>query len=145
MLSYLAYLVLRNSMEDEQKRASISAIYGIFAFVIMIVFIGILPRMTDSLHPGKGGNPGFNTYDLDNQMRMVFYPAVLAWILLRFIRVHEGLVGSAGLDAQRLLRRVDGPQLSFRRLRILRECRGRSRRVRSPRQALRPPRLGQRD
>lgn len=82
MLSYLAYLVLRNSMEEEQKKATISAIYSIFAFVIMIVFIGILPRMTDSLHPGKGGNPGFNTYDLDNQMKMIFYPAVIGWILL---------------------------------------------------------------
>ena len=69
-------------MEDEQKRATIAAIYGIFAFVIMIVFIGILPRMTDSLHPGKGGNPGFNTYDLNNQMRWIFYPAVIGWILL---------------------------------------------------------------
>jgi len=42
----------------------------------------ILPRMTDSLHPGNGGNPGFNSYDLDSSMRLVFYPAVLAWILV---------------------------------------------------------------
>ena len=35
---------------------------------MMIVFIGILPRMTDSLHPGNGGNPGFNSYDLDNHL-----------------------------------------------------------------------------
>jgi heme exporter protein C len=34
------------------------------------------------LHPGNGGNPGFNKYDLDSNMRMVFYPAVLGWILL---------------------------------------------------------------
>jgi heme exporter protein C len=33
------------------------------------------------LHPGSGGNPGFNAYDLDNRMRMVFYPAVIGWIL----------------------------------------------------------------
>jgi heme exporter protein C len=38
--------------------------------------------MTDSLHPGNGGNPGFNSYDLDSSMRLVFYPAVLAWILV---------------------------------------------------------------
>ncbi|MBD99688.1 MAG: ABC transporter permease [Verrucomicrobia bacterium] len=82
MLIYMAYLVLRASLEDEQKRARISAVYNIFAFVLLIVFIGILPRMTDSLHPGNGGNPGFNNYDLDNNMKLVFYPAVLAWILL---------------------------------------------------------------
>jgi len=49
---------------------------------MMIVFIGILPRMTDSLHPGNGGNPGFGNYDLDSNMRMVFYPAVIGWILI---------------------------------------------------------------
>ncbi len=82
MLIYLAYFVLRGSVEDAQKRARLAAIYNIFAFVMMIVFIGILPRMTDSLHPGNGGNPGFNQYDLDNRMRPVFYSAVLGWILI---------------------------------------------------------------
>jgi len=83
ILIYLAYFVLRNGIEDEpRKKASISAVYNIFAFVMMIVFIGILPRMTDSLHPGNGGNPGFNSYDLDNRLRMVFYPAVIGWILV---------------------------------------------------------------
>jgi heme exporter protein C len=82
VLIYLAYFVLRNAMDDERKRARISAVYNIFAFVMMIVFIGILPRMTDSLHPGNGGNPGFNSYDLDNRLRLVFYPAVLGWIFI---------------------------------------------------------------
>mgnify|MGYP003154091661 FL=1 len=81
MLIYLAYVILRGSIEDEQKRARIAAVYNIFAFVLLLVFIGILPRMTDSLHPGNGGNPGFNNYDLDDNMKMVFYPAVLGWIL----------------------------------------------------------------
>jgi heme exporter protein C len=58
-LLYCAYLVLRNSIDEEQKRAKISAIYNIFAFPIMIVLIFVLPRMTDSLHPGNGGNPAF--------------------------------------------------------------------------------------
>jgi heme exporter protein C len=81
-LMYLAYLVLRNSLDEEQKRAKISAIYNIFSFPVMVVLLFILPRMTDSLHPGNGGNPGFNSYDLDKGMRMVFYPAVLGWILI---------------------------------------------------------------
>ena len=34
------------------------------------------------MHPGSGGNPGFNMYDLDSKMRMVFYPAVIGWILI---------------------------------------------------------------
>lgn len=81
-LMYMAYIVLRGSMDEEQKRAKISAVYNVFAFPVMLVLLFILPRMTDSLHPGNGGNPGFNSYDLDSQMRLVFYPAVIGWILI---------------------------------------------------------------
>lgn len=82
MLIYLAYFVLRNSVEDPQKKARLAGVYNIFAFVMMIVFIGILPRMTDSLHPGNGGNPGFNQYDLNSDMRPIFYAAVIGWSLI---------------------------------------------------------------
>ncbi len=82
MLIYLAYFVLRGSVDDFQKRARLAAVYNIFAFVMMIVFIGILPRITDSLHPGNGGNPGFGGYDLNSQMRWVFYPAVIGFTLI---------------------------------------------------------------
>lgn len=82
ILLYFAYLVLRNAIDEEQKRAKISAIYNIFAFPIMVVLLFVLPRLSDSLHPGNGGNPGFNAYDLDSRMRMVFYPACLGWILI---------------------------------------------------------------
>lgn len=82
LLVYLAYFVLRGSMENEEQKARLSAVYNIFAFAAMIPLIFIIPRMTSSLHPGNGGNPGFNTYDLDSQMRMVFYPAVIGWIFI---------------------------------------------------------------
>jgi len=78
-LLYCAYLVLRNSIDEEQKRAKLSAIYNIFAFPIMIVLLFVLPRLTDSLHPGSGGNPAFGRYDLDNGMKLAFYPAMLGW------------------------------------------------------------------
>jgi heme exporter protein C len=82
MLIYLAYIVLRGSFSDDQMRARISAIYNILAFPAFIAFIYILPRLTDSLHPGNGGNPAFNKYDLNSTMRMVFYPAVIGFTLL---------------------------------------------------------------
>lgn len=82
MLIYFAYLLLRSSFEDEQRRARISAVYNIFAFFVFIPLIYVLPRLTDSLHPGNGGNPGFGSLDLDGNLRMVFYPAIIGWILL---------------------------------------------------------------
>jgi len=82
LLVYLAYFVLRGSVENEEQRARLSAVYNIFAFAAMIPLIFIIPRMQDSMHPGSGGNPGFNMYDLDSKMRMVFYPACIGWIVL---------------------------------------------------------------
>lgn len=80
-LLYCAYLVLRNAIDEEQKRARISAIYNIFAFPVMIVLIMVLPRMTDSLHPGNGGNPAFSKIT-DNNVRMILYVGFIAWSLM---------------------------------------------------------------
>ena len=82
LLIYFSYFVLRGSVKDELKKAKISSVYNIFAFAMLIPLIFILPRMTDSLHPGNGGNPGFNVYDMNSQLRIVFYPSVLGFILL---------------------------------------------------------------
>ena len=82
VLIYFAYFILRGSIPEEVRRAKVSAVYSIFAFVLFIAFIFVIPRLTDSLHPGSGGNPAFSAYDLDNNMRTVFYPAVLGWFLI---------------------------------------------------------------
>ena len=87
-LIYVGYMVLRAQIEDEQKRARVAAVFNIFAYVILFILLMILPRFTEGLHPGKGGNPGFNTYDLDSSLRAVFYPAVTGWILLGYWIYH---------------------------------------------------------
>lgn len=81
LLIYMAYFVFRGAFKDRFLKAKFSAVYNIFAFGAMIPLLFVLPRMTDSLHPGAGGNPGFNIYDLDGNMRLVFYPAVIGWTL----------------------------------------------------------------
>ena len=82
-LMYLAYLILRNSLEDPSKKARLSSVYSIFAFPLFIVFAWILPKMaSNSMHPGSGDTVGFNQYPLNNNLRMTFYPAVLGWIAM---------------------------------------------------------------
>ncbi|MGB3619679.1 MAG: cytochrome c biogenesis protein [Catalinimonas sp.] len=81
-LIYLAYGVLRGSLTDREQAARIGAVYNVFAYAALVPLLFVLPRLTDSLHPGNGGNPGFNAYDLDRNLRMVFYPAVIGWTLL---------------------------------------------------------------
>ena len=88
VLIYFAYIVLRGSMTDMDKKARVSAVYNIFAYFIYIPLIMILPRLVQSLHPGGmegaegGGNPALGGGSLDATMRMVFWPAVFGWILL---------------------------------------------------------------
>jgi heme exporter protein C len=67
----------------------------------MIPLVFVIPRLTDSLHPGNGGNPALGGDDMDNTMRMIFYPAIIGWTLLglwisqiiyRFFKVRERIL-----------------------------------------------------
>lgn len=83
LLVYFAYLILRDSVSDIDKRARISAVYNIFAYAILFPSIWILPRILPSLHPGNEDNPALDVKnDISGSMRVVFYPAVLGWTLL---------------------------------------------------------------
>ena len=82
LLIYFAYMVLRDSINDLDKRARISAVYNIFAYALLFPAIYIIPRMLPSLHPGQEGNPALDFKDVSPQMRMVEYPAFIGWALL---------------------------------------------------------------
>ncbi len=83
VLSYLAYMLLRSSVDDFEKRARFAAVYNIFAFVLFFIFIMILPRLASaSIHPGIDGNPALSTGDLAPEMRKVFFPAILGWFVM---------------------------------------------------------------
>ena len=85
LLVYFAYMVLRKSLDDPHKRARISAVYNIFAYVIFILFILVLPKLSGvSLHPGDGKESIMPVMSMDNNLRIVFYPAILGWILLAY-------------------------------------------------------------
>jgi heme exporter protein C len=83
LLVYAAYLVLRDSITDMDKKARISSVYNIFAYAMLFPSIWILPRMLPSLHPGGSeGNPALNFKDATMTMRLVFYPSIIGWTLL---------------------------------------------------------------
>jgi heme exporter protein C len=82
LLIYSAYFVLRGSLEDETQRGRLSAVYNIFAYVVFIPLIYILPRMTDSLHPGSGNNPTFRLFDTSHDMKLVIYTSIIGFIAL---------------------------------------------------------------
>jgi heme exporter protein C len=82
LLIYCSYWILRTSISDIDTRARLSSVFNLFAFVALFILVMVIPRMTDSLHPGNGGNPAFGDEDLDNTLRAVFYPAIIAYTIL---------------------------------------------------------------
>ncbi len=80
---YMAYFILRMSFDDFERRARISAVYSIFSFASLVPLLYVIPKLAQSSsHPGNGGNSSIATQDMDNTMRIVFYPACIGWILL---------------------------------------------------------------
>jgi len=51
LLIYAAYFALRNAVDEEQKKAALSAVYSIFAFLTVPFLIFVVPRVMPSLHP----------------------------------------------------------------------------------------------
>jgi len=82
LLIYFAYMVLRDSIQDMDKKARISSVYNIFAYAFLFPSLWIVPRLLESLHPGGEGNPALDPRQTAPMMRIVFYPAVIGWTLL---------------------------------------------------------------
>jgi heme exporter protein C len=82
IMIYLAYFVLRSAIDENNKRAQISAVYNIFAAFSLIPLTIIVPRAIGGLHPGSDNSPVFDSRSMSNDYRFVFYPTVLGFMLL---------------------------------------------------------------
>ncbi|HUI31124.1 MAG TPA: cytochrome c biogenesis protein CcsA [Candidatus Acidoferrales bacterium] len=87
LMIYGAYFSLRSALEIEERRASLSAVYSIVAFVTVPFFVFIMPRITFSLHPGGGGSPApivnaNGKMYMDMNMRYVFYSSLIGFTAL---------------------------------------------------------------
>lgn len=51
LLIYGAYLALRSAVEAEDKKANLSAVYSILAFITVPFLVFVVPRVFQSLHP----------------------------------------------------------------------------------------------
>ncbi len=102
LLLYTAYLALRGSIEGEEKRARLSAIYSVAAFVAVPFLIFVVPRMYATLHP----DPIINTrgkVEMDPMIRWCFlsmlggFTALYVW--LQSLRVRVARLERASLAA----------------------------------------------
>ena len=83
LLIYAAYLALRGSVDEGERRARLSAIYSALAFVAVPFLVFVVPRIYFSLHP----DPLINTrgkVDMDPRIRIGFYAMLIGFTGLFF-------------------------------------------------------------
>jgi heme exporter protein C len=83
LILYTAYLALRGSIEGDEKRARLSAIYSAVAFVAVPFLMFVVPRMYETLHP----DPIINTrgkVDMDPMIRISFFAMLIGFTALYF-------------------------------------------------------------
>ncbi len=102
LLIYGAYLALRSALDDERKRARLSAVYSAIAFVSVPFLIFVVPRMLATLHP----DPIINTQgkiDMDKRIGLSFSMLLLGFTALFFwllrLRVRLGRLERARMES----------------------------------------------
>ncbi|MGK9475450.1 cytochrome c biogenesis protein [Melioribacter sp. OK-6-Me] len=87
LLIYGSLLALRSAIENEEKRARLSAVYSIIAFLTVPFFIFIMPRIMVGLHPGSANDDTSGPivdFKMNANMQIVFYLSLLAFTILYF-------------------------------------------------------------
>jgi len=83
LLIYGAYFALRSAIEHEDRKAVLSSVYSILAFVTVPFFVFIIPRVYSSLHP----DPIVNTQakiNMDGKMLTTFLSSLFGFTVLFF-------------------------------------------------------------
>ena len=92
-LIYVSYLILREMVEEPDRRAAFAAVFGIIGFVdVPIVFMSI--RWWRTLHPQVVGSEGF---DMEATMLPALFLSVIAFTVV-FLHI---LILRAGLERSR--------------------------------------------
>ncbi len=87
LLIYGSLFALRSAIENEDKRARLSAVYSIIAFLTVPFFIFIMPRIMTGLHPGSANDDTSGPvvdFKMDANMMLVFYLSLFAFTILYF-------------------------------------------------------------
>ena len=87
LLIYGSLFALRSALENEDKRARLSAVYSIIAFLTVPFFIFIMPRIMTGLHPGSANDDTSGPvvdFHMDANMQLVFYTSLIAFTILYF-------------------------------------------------------------
>jgi len=83
---YIAYLMLRSAIDDPQRRARFSAVYGIIGFV-SVPLTYFYTKWFSTIHPDLGQTPGFGlTPSMRPPMFIALGAFTLVYLVLMIIR-----------------------------------------------------------
>ncbi len=87
LLIYGAWFALRSSIESEEKRATLSAVYSMIAFVTVPFFIFVMPRIMSGLHPGSADDTNSGPivdFKMNGNMLLIFFLSLIAFTVLYY-------------------------------------------------------------
>ncbi len=85
LLIYGSLFALRSAIENENKRAQLSAVYSIIAFLTVPFFVFIMPRIMTGLHPGSANDDTSGPvvdFQMNANMQLIFYLSLIAFTIL---------------------------------------------------------------
>ena len=83
LLIYAAYFALRSAIEIPERKATLSAVYSLFAFITVPFFVFIIPRIYTGLHPDPIINQEAQV-NLGDRQRIVFFSSLIGFTGLFF-------------------------------------------------------------
>lgn len=94
LLIYAAYLALRGAVDDPERRASLSAVYAILAFVTVPFLVFVVPRIYWSLHPdtiinARGANEFDSRYTQVLMASLVGFTGLYIWLYTLGCRIES--------------------------------------------------------
>jgi len=87
LLIYGSLFALRSAIENEDKRAKLSAVYSIIAFLTVPFFIFIMPRIMSGLHPGSKNDDNLGPvvdFKMNGTMQFIFYISLTAFTMFYY-------------------------------------------------------------
>ncbi|OGC79168.1 MAG: hypothetical protein A2145_02315 [candidate division Zixibacteria bacterium RBG_16_40_9] len=84
LLIYGAYFALRSAVLENDKKAALSAVYSILAFITVPFLVFIVPRVFESLHPATSVVDQNLKIQMSPKVSLVFFPSLVGFTILFF-------------------------------------------------------------
>ncbi|GAB1421795.1 cytochrome c biogenesis protein CcsA [Anaerolineales bacterium] len=85
ILTYAAYLMLRAGIENSDRKRTFSSVYGIFAYLTVLITLFIIRIRPDTIHPvviGESPQNAQGTFEASTGVAMALLPALLYWSII---------------------------------------------------------------